>query len=91
MKKKINEVTDYTLDPQIKEGIEIQYQNELKRRIKANKKQRRVDRILTIFIIGFIFVVVYFILSANSKMTNKAIEDCMSRGHSENYCYNKWA
>ena len=91
MKKKINEVTDYELDPQIKNSIETQYRTEIKRQIDRNKKEQKKERILTAIITTFIIVATCLLLLKDTKKTNKVIDNCISRGHNENYCYNKWA
>ena len=86
-------VMDYELDPQIQDSIEKQYRRSFSESFKARedklRREKRKEQILTALIIVFILVTTCLLLIANSKMTNKAIDNCISNGHSENYCYEK--
>lgn len=89
-KKNLNN-EELMLDPSIQRGIENQYRLEIKRQISRNKKQHRIDTILTALIIAFIITVVFMLLKIDSKMTDKQIDYCINNGHSESYCYDKLA
>lgn len=95
MKKKINEVTDYTLDPQLQDVLERNYRRSYGESFKARedrlRRVKRKEQILTALIIIFILITTCMLLIANSKLTNKTIDKCIANGHSENYCYEKLA
>ena len=95
MKKKVNEVTDFTMDPQLQDTIERNYRRSFgesfKQREERLRRTKRKEQILTVLIIIFILVTTCMLLIANSKATNEAIDKCISKGHSENYCYDKLA
>lgn len=84
MKKGIN------LDKDIQNGIErnarqgwLEYNIAREERIR---KERIKERVLAVFVGGFIMVATALILISNSKLTQDAKESCMSSGHSESYC-----
>ena len=95
MKKKINEVTDFTMDPQIQDAIEknarkgwLEYNNSKEAEIRRIKKEQKKEKILTALIIVFILAITCFLLI---KLTNSAMDSCVANGHSERYCYDKLA
>lgn len=83
MKKK-----EFELDRGIQEAIENQHRDFIIKEVERKKKEKKKDRIISIFIGIFIVALVGIVLYQNSKLTNKYINSCIEAGHNETYCIN---
>ena len=83
MKKK-----EFELDRGIQEAIENQHRDFIIKEMERKKKEKKKDRIISIFIGIFIVALVGIVLYQNSKLTNKYIKSCIEAGHNETYCIN---
>lgn len=85
--------TDYILDPEMQNAIERNYRRAYGESFKAREerllKQKRKDKILSIFIGLFIIASTCLLIISCSNMTKKAVDNCVYEGNSYNYCINK--
>ena len=58
-------------------------------RLKRIKREKQIEKVLTVFIGLFIVIATCLLLYASSKLTSNAQKNCIGMGHSENYCYEK--
>ena len=58
-------------------------------RLKRIKREKRKEKVLTVFIGLFIVIATCLLLYVNLKLTSNAQKNCIEMGHSENYCYER--
>lgn len=77
------------MNKEMQERMEKQYREALKNNIERAKKEEKKNKILYIFVILFVIIVTCLFILLDSKMTNKAVENCIKKGNTQNYCIEK--
>lgn len=73
-------------DKKVMKFINENYESSHKKYMEDQKKKKRNEKIKTIIYILTLLVVLGFFIITIQRDTKKAIQNCMEKGHSYNYC-----